>query len=365
VIGTVICSWCRSTSAGPKAEAPWQANPATVFVDDDPNLVVERVDDRGLFVSVFASSSQPEVDDILLSTAGDGFLRRVIAVTKRPDGTVYVATEQAKLEEAFDELTVSGKGTLNLTTSTADKDTTEAKVLIDESWRYNKTFPITTGADVDASITLGPALNFDMGMKISGAKLQHAKVVVDGNLKAFLDLGVRIRKDLKVSGQARLTPSGIPVGMVWVGFIPVNISLDVYAGLNNLGGAQGTAGFKAEATGWLKAGVEFSNARWNTTSGASLPLNLIPRTSFESFGSGEVYLKVRVSTAMLGASGPYVDLTTPRLRLNPIRDSYGNRLLEITPGLLGTIRFDIPIIDMEVVNMKVLDLWFASKRIRF
>lgn len=163
--------------------------------------------------------------------APGGFIKRVTGITKNPDGTVSVTTEQAALTDVFGRLHVSTSGDI---TSGSTTQVTEVKTgnssPISELFA-EKAYATEYGASVGTGkqftlgdcVTLALSISVDAKIDIEDHKLQSAEILVhpEASLTVTAKAGIKFTETLKFQ-DINLPPTHLPTPL---GPIPITNKL--------------------------------------------------------------------------------------------------------------------------------------------
>lgn len=276
-----------------------------------PNLRLESKDENILIF--FYEGTPPKLNngDILLSTKGEGFLRKVVAVRDLGGGRIEITTEPASLTDAFEELhirqTIPLPNEINLSPQGI-----YLMPLIIEGPIFRLTFdvPVRTPLKFVGKFGLQPAL--DVEIDISGSTLKHFKLALNGEVRNELkfDLGI-IRWEaplIDYNGLIHRTPVILfvsPVGpVVFTGKIIMSGWVEIagtcgYEVIGNLG-----YGVDLILTG----GAEYNDGNWRPISNMDYTFNptFVVETSTEL--QAELFLQPQVGIYIYDSAGPYLQL---------------------------------------------------------
>lgn len=200
-----------STIAGACASEPSEDDGFTVIdraveVHDD-HLVFEREGNQFLL--------DLPGGHILIGTAGDGFFRKLDAVTEQAD-QIRVATSIPSLEEAarYEEfrasLAVGGNGG-------DGGDSADAIGLI------GVTVGHTTIIPGDAEVTASGRFDADMDLEVSGSIRDEIVTALRGSVNGWLTLHLRAKAGLSASNQVDVWTQRLPAQTFFIGPVPVVI----------------------------------------------------------------------------------------------------------------------------------------------
>jgi len=242
-----------------------------------------------------------------------GYIRRALSYADEGPNTV-VMTEQASLEEVFQELDANGMVEVG-----ADARASQAgQVAPQWSKQFSKTIPVINldnkdlfekfGAKVrikQGRVTLNTKV--DVGVEISWFQLKEAHVIVDADADAVFEL--EVLNGLTVDFEKELFQGRWPVGSI--GPIPVTagVTASVKCRLSANGLASATAG--ARATAAMKAGVKYEKDRgvdgiWEQPS--FKPEFIKPTLNLDAAASARAQcrLEPQIEVLLFDAAGPTV-----------------------------------------------------------
>jgi hypothetical protein len=288
----------------------------TTVVDPDVSDVADVRDDRILFpATMYDRLASHRAGDILVGDRADGnernpdgFLRRVVSITKEGDTTV-VMTQPATLQEAADELIFSAKletppldatGPRAQSAGLRTQGTGKPISLIDFSG--TKILDVNESVQVDAQHNVGFQMfatvtkgsvgftpSWDIGADLGFLKVKSFHATATGEIDAALeiDAGVKLTSNLdsdtftklvaqKVfkSNSKKIADYNVKLGKLKIGPLPIPVSARFTATLDcdfaMGGGAEVVYGGSAVAT--VTAGVKYANDTFTPVFAKSLQL---------------------------------------------------------------------------------------------
>jgi hypothetical protein len=291
----------------------YKLGPKTIWVEKDTNWKLESKEENRLIYTYTGNPPDIKEGDILLSVEGGGYLRKVVDVDVE-GGRLIVTTEQASLEEAFEELDI--KTTIKLPQSSelsppgifqsppypVKSPLTIEMGTLNVSIYY--LIPVTYATmKVGGSFKFTPSM--DVEIKISMFKLKKFRLVLRGDVEQGLGLDMSGGPGLEYEVPI-ITP--VPIFSTTIG--PVAISLEFTllggVGLSFNTGIDGRFGYDTSLT--MEGGVEYMDGDWNPVTEFDYEFN--PYFDFKVYAGleGEVYLKPRIGTYIYSVAGPYFQL---------------------------------------------------------
>ncbi|MDB4960538.1 MAG: exported protein of unknown function [Myxococcales bacterium] len=269
------------------------------------------------------------VGDIVVSGAGEGFLRRVSSVDAARDH-ILIATTDADLSDALLDGSIAGsfggQGKADTHQLPAISFSTSNNDLVREGNVLVKV--------LNASLSLDPQVDLDIG--VQGGSLSMFELVLRGKLSGDIDLDIDA---LEGSGGPEITLWQSPPTIFYqqVGILPVvetittSVRLKVEAVARGRGrlhihaGASTTieAGIKYDASGWSPVATETHHAEGNVPGSSA---------TFDEVGA-RAWLVARVDVKLYGVAGPYV-------RVGPQIEIVRDRIHDDFDGSVG-VRADV------------------------
>ncbi len=241
--------------------------------------------------------------DVLVSTAGEGFLRKVTDVSVTAD-EIVLATTDAELTDALIDAelasSLGGDGKADTYQLPTIGFSIRDLVVLDN--------PAITAKVVDASLSFSPEIDLDLS--IADRALQNFDMVLRGRIKGSLDLEVAATS-AEVGPEIVLWQSPPAVFYQQVGILPVveTVSTSVVLKLQATTRGHGRLSITADALATLEAGVRYTAAGgWDGIGDASVDAHgAIPEASitFDQFGV-KAWLAARADVRLYGLAGPFV-----------------------------------------------------------
>ncbi len=300
---------------------------AKAKIIDEETITTESVSDTQIVLNVLNQSDIPEKNDILIGYHGNGYLRRVEAVSSQ-NGRVYITTTQSRLESAFEELDYSYKGKLSTlhATDTTAPGSPEAKAVA-KFLRSKSVMPAPspdrsivskdklknilehaslTVSLTKADISFDPIIECDI--EIGWFKLKRFLFVIGGNLACGIEfqVDVTLAASLPLKSELELFHS-MPY-IFAVGPVPFSFEWDITCGIDAYASVTGSYKYSNDWTFAVRVGAEYDGVSWNK-------INDIKRTSsakddYELNGAVEIkpYISVGLALKIVGLAGPKVYL---------------------------------------------------------
>jgi hypothetical protein len=241
--------------------------------------------------------------DILVSTQGEGLLRRVEA-TELSTQSIVLSTTDAELTDALVDarLTTSLGGEGKADTHqlpTIGFSITDQQVLDN---------PAITAKVAKASLSFSPELDLDLAL--DDRHLESFEMVMRGKVTGVLDLEIDAR-DVAVGPEIVLWKSPPAVFYQQVGIVPVveSVTTSVVLKLQASATGHGRIRIHADALANLEAGVRYADgAGWDPVADATMTANgSVPETSLTLDTVGvRAWLAARVDVRLYGVAGPYI-----------------------------------------------------------
>lgn len=243
------------------------------------------------------------VGDILISTTGEGFLRRIDALTPTAGAFAY-ATSDAELTDALVSAqlatSLGGEGKADTHQLPTVGFSIRDRVVLDN--------PSITARLTRASVSFSPELDLDVN--IDDSHVESFEMVVRGRISGALEFDIEAR-DAAVGPEIVLWQSPPAIFYQQVGLLPVveTVTTSVVFKLQATAKGHGTVRITADALSVLAGGVRYTRADgWDPVSTATLTTHgAIPEASvtFEQLGV-RGWLAVRTDVRLYGLAGPFI-----------------------------------------------------------
>jgi len=245
--------------------------------------------------------------DVLVSSTGTGFLRRVLSVSRDGDALVLL-TAPAALDDALVDGALQARDDLLAPGRAADRvvDVPPLVVTFDE-------LPLVgDGAAprvaLNGSVTLHPYLDVDLS--VSGGRVQLFDLVLHGDLDASaeLDLTAGNGGDMDPLFDKTLWTSAPTVLTQWIGPVPLVevVTLSLHATGDAHASATLTLG-GVDAHAQLSAGARYDASGWHAVGDHTLTLAARPASADVALSAdGSVNLLVEADIKFYDLAGPYV-----------------------------------------------------------
>jgi hypothetical protein len=239
--------------------------------------------------------------DIVVSAAGEGYLRSITKVTTDGD-RVILDTVPADLSEAV----LSGQVAESMTLNAEGKADTHTLTPIELALHDLK--PVDTGSLTltvhEAALSMQPIIDLDLDM--DGRHLEEFEAVLRTEIEASLDFEVRARAGTTLSQGYRLWKSPPMVFHQMIGPVPLVETVTISVGVDLSVTARSDASVRVQGhlNSDLEGGVRFDDGRWQRVASASKELTgAIPVDGDIDVRAG---LYARVDVKFYGLVGPYL-----------------------------------------------------------
>jgi hypothetical protein len=292
-------------------------------VIDEETVVTSSVTATQVVLNIPGSSDAPKSGDVIIGYYGDGYLRKVTAVSVQ-GSQAFVTTAKANMEDAFEALDYAYRGKLSTlhATSTAAAGSVES-LAIGKFLRSRSVMPapepdrsiiskdklkkILDHASLSitltrAEISFDPILEYDI--QIGWFKLKKFRFVVGGNLVCGIEFQIdaTVATDLPLKSELEIFHSKPYV--FGIGPVPCSFEWDINCGVDASASVTGSYKYSNEWTFAVRVGAEYDGGVWTK-------LNDIKRTSsasddYELKGAVEIkpYLNVGFALKVCGLAGP-------------------------------------------------------------
>ena len=349
----------------------YKLGPKTKWVEKDTNWKLESKEENRLIYTYTGNPPDIKEGDILLSVEGGGYLRKVVDVDVE-GGRLIVITEQASLEEAFEELDI--KTTIKLPQSA---ELSPPGIFQSPPYPVKSPLTIEMGAlnipisysipidygtmGVEGSFKFTPSV--DVEIKISMFKLKKFRLVLRGEVQQGLGVNMGIEKGIEKEYEIPLidyggliAPTPVQLFAVAIGPVLINGKFTLSGGIGVSLDAGIDGGFGYDTSLTMGGGVEYMDGNWNPVTEFDYEFN--PYFDYKVYAGleGEVYLKPRLGIYIYDAAGPY-------FQLKP----YGKGAITFIPnihleaglGLSGSIGGSVKILSWSLVdrNYELFDFY--------
>lgn len=292
-------------------------------VIDEETVVTASVTATQVVLNISNSSDAPKSGDVIIGYYGDGYLRKVTAVSVQ-GSQAFLTTAKANMEDAFEALDYAYRGKLSTlhATSTAAAGSVES-LAIGKFLRSRTVMPapapdrsiiskdklkkILEHASLSitltkADISFDPILEYDI--EIGWFKLKKFRFVVGGNLVCGIEFQIdaTVAADLPLKSELEIFHSQPYV--FGVGPVPCSFEWDINCGVDASASVTGSYKYSNEWTFAVRIGAEYDGSAWTK-------FNDIKRTSsasddYELKGAIEIkpYLNVGFALKICGLAGP-------------------------------------------------------------
>ena len=295
-----------------------------VLTDETTSQISSISADSSIFTfsAMTPELAQVDVGDVIVSgvsaAAPDGFLRKVTASQAQGDGLV-LTTEQATLEEAYQQVSVNIQQTLtpaNLQGFTAIPGVKLVKspdganvgdfnfqlnnaVLFDEDNDLS-----TTDDQVVANGSLVFSPNYEFRLKVVNFSVEEVYFSQTMSVQTGLTVSSKISLTIPIT-ETSLLPSPIPLGAFPIPGLPLVVTpvLDIIMGIN--GSVYVGVSTSVTQTTSFTAGLQYANHTWQPISSFSNDFTF-NQPQFTSGVSFKAYVGPKLSFLLNGVVGPYV-----------------------------------------------------------
>lgn len=341
-------------------------------VIDEETVVTTGVTATQVVLSVVSESDAPKSGDVIIGYYGDGYLRKVTAVSMQ-GSQAFVTTAKANLEDAFEALDYSYKGKLSTihATSTAAPGSVEAFAVA--RFLSSKTVMPAPEPDrsiiskdklkkildnVNLSVTLTKAeISFDpiveYDIEIGWFKLKRFLFAVGGSLNCGIEfqIDVAVATDLPLKSELEIFHSQPYV--FGVGPVPCSFEWDINCGVEASASVTGSYRYSNDWTFAVRVGAEYDGTAWKK-------FNDIRRTSsakddYELKGSVEIkpYLSVGFALKVCGVAGPKVYLEVFLSYLAELTTVALNKVdITVSAGAGAQVSFVLEILSWTIAEFK-------------
>ncbi len=341
-------------------------------VIDEETVVTASVTATQVVLNVSGPSDAPKSGDVIIGYYGDGYLRKVTAVSTQ-GSQAFVTTAKANLEDAFETLDYSYKGKLSTihATSTAALGSVEAGAVA--RFLSSKTVMPAPEPDrsiiskdklkkildnVNLSVTLTKAeISFDpiveYDIEIGWFKLKRFLFAVGGSLNCGIEfqIDVAVATDLPLKSELEIFHSKPYV--FGVGPVPCSFEWDINCGVDASASVTGSYRYSNDWTFAVRVGAEYDGTAWKK-------FNDIKRTSsarddYELKGSVEIkpYLSVGFALKVCGVAGPKVYLEVFLSYLAELTTAALNKVdITVSAGVGAQVSFVLEILSWTIAEFK-------------
>lgn len=361
---------------GPPAGRSEPGTPPTVVHSNESGTIstpagevqgsITTLDGRKFRVHYQGVTPDIRAGDVFVSTADQGYLRRVTSITvDRANKEVTLATTQASLAEAIGDGVIRARIRLTPETATVLEGTPKASAVA-QLIGGEIVFGGVTLVDsrelevVLARGSLGFALDVPLELEFTGFALTRLLVGAEGSI----DLNLEAQASVAVA--AGFNPDPIPIHpplrypfYVQAGLLPVlgEVVLTFVAGVEVEGTVSGDVSAGVDASAGLTVGVEYDAAKgWRPIAEPSIGFEPIgPTFELEGEANLRVFVRPEIKVVLYGVVGPYLD-AEPYLDLGGTFDLCGYEA-ELNAGVTSDVGVKVTILDVtlfELASLRVL-----------
>ena len=320
---------CFITGCKPKpTEPPLDPIVSSVTVPIDPSLIpiIEFAEDYIVFPTI------PGVTDFVpgvvlvcppCNQAPNGFLRKVLGVTKR-DGETEVETEQAPLDEAFDQLDFEEEEELETDKIKSSRAMTDGVVFVPDAkdpakWNYNinKNVQLFTGVNMHVEGPLSFTQSFGFSVRIVwdwGPKLDKIGFTYESD--ESLELDVSITGSFSIENEeavydTTLYEHDMSPYTFWIGAVPIVITPVISVNLSIEADGTASVSTTITQTADMEAAIRYKRNRpgsdWYTTNTQSHTFDHTPPEASMSV-SAKAGAGPQLDLLLYGVAGPCISL---------------------------------------------------------
>ncbi|HUT52203.1 MAG TPA: hypothetical protein VM658_02320 [bacterium] len=301
-----------SNGGGREAPIPDKMADNVILIDEITSVLLSDTTDGTYTYDYTGAAPDINPDDILLSSEGYGYLRKVISVNDT--GTsLLVGTTQATLEEAFENLTIGLTQALTPAGVQSQQPLQEGiyfsrpaemqPLLADQFYiNFDGVVLYEEGGNqvvLSGDITFKPDLNFQAQIRWFSLKYLVSTITLNETANINITSTIEILSLQKEVEIARYYFAPIPAGPVEIAPI-----LTVMVGINGELSVDITTGITQQAT--LTAGLKYENRAWSPISEFSNQFSYQPpvlstNCSFKGYAGPQLNLMI------YGVTGPYIN----------------------------------------------------------
>jgi hypothetical protein len=294
--------------------------------------------------------------DILVSAAGEGFLRKVTSVTTTAD-EIVLATTDAELTDALIDA--------ELATSVGGDGKADTYQLPGINFSL-KDYTLLGNAAITAKLVNGSlsfAPELDLDLSIADRAVQNFEMVLRGRVSGRLDLEI-VAASAEVGPEVVLWQSPPAVFYQQVGILPVveTVTTSVVLKVQATTRGHGRLSINADALATLEAGVRYTAAAgWDGVGDASLTAHgSIPEASVTLDQVGvKAWLAARADVRLYGLAGPFV-AAGPQVHITKdLQDGHFGGEVGFRAGAGGGfkfLRFNVPAVPTFDIFDKIIPI---------
>jgi hypothetical protein len=301
------------TAAACGARSPTGENSQAIF---NPNLhvvdaaaSVEVAPDSLVFHAPLADEIQTlGPGAILVSAAGQGYLRRVTSVSRSGD-TLVMSTQPAALEDAV----IEGEAHSSMVLTPRGVGTESTIDITPINYTFGNT-GISASPDLQLTLNNGNvAFNpiLDLDLEVHGGKVTKFQAVLHANLDAQVDVQIAAIGRVSASYSQTLAQTPPIVLVQWIGWVPVVETVNLSLSATGSAHANGTATLNlgtVSAHADLTAGASYDGAKWTPVFHPNASFGSSPSVSGAVNAGLELSLDLRGQVLLYGVVGPYIDV---------------------------------------------------------
>jgi hypothetical protein len=280
-----------------------------------------------------------------------GFLRRAVSYRDEGDKTI-VLTEQASLDEAFENLHSLGRSASTLHFVVPVVDVADKELYSEQGLTVRARHGFVT---LDTTIDLGADIGF--------FKLNDAHVITDALIKSGLEIEANLDGSFEKKFEKEVFRGSWPIGSI--GPIPVTLGLGVNIGceISSNGRMQASSGVTIDTT--IRGGVSYEKSAGTKPIFAKpevTPSLITPTIAGHGTGTPRCFLRPQLEVLLFDVAGPFVaPELSATLKVNgpPVAASLDGGLALDIGGQLRIFGKDLGAIDYRVYSIEK-ELWKSN-----
>lgn len=351
----------------PPPQLPPDETAVSIVPDTGTGSVVSYSDG---VIRLAAGAEPPTIGEVLVSTQGAGFLRRVESVSTEPDGSVTVRTSQATLAEVVE----NGDFAFTDGPPTA-KSMARAQSASFQVFSLQKSFSTNiysqSGMSVDLAGGFGLDASLELAMSFRNSRLTYFAVSADGEASLDISAAATMARGATFGttgdGRALLqTPiqtylygsiGGIPVVIV--------VSANLYAGVEGQVDGVSNLTTGASTSSHLRFGASWSDGEFGLIRDQGFVFTPeAPTWCLQGELGAKIFIKPVIELQIYGVAGPrfdlepYVEFTGEgRTCLRAGQEPSGEYSWELAAGLAGHAKLKFDVLDLLVLESPTLTLF--------
>lgn len=283
--------------------------------------------------------------DIIVSSVGEGYLRKISNITKS-NGQVVIETVEASLTDAVEKGSVEFNHKLS-----SDEMTIE---YLSEGTEISKDKLSLLSLTINEEIYEGVNItgNFDIACSLTG-EFEISYFDIES-----LDIRYTIEEDLNLDAEVTLVNSNLSkekllaelnfnTFIVMLGGLPVTITpvLELYAGANLNANSTITTGISQEFE--YEVGLLYKNSAWSDYQNVTKSIFNYDEPTLSASLSSNIYIKPRLSFKIYGTVAPYL---TAKLYGELNADIYDNPWWTLDAGISADVGVYMKVFSIELFD---------------